>query len=78
MACGTGRPVKVEVSLETKDQTHEKVMAAIDALLRQNGAIECGIMGHFSFSLGESSARKLDSDPGPELKKHGVTSLKTT
>jgi hypothetical protein len=78
MACEIQRTVKVEASLDTKHQTHEKVMQAIDALLRQNGAIECGIMGHFSFTLGPSPEQKLGSDPGPELKKHGVTSLKTS
>ena len=77
MACLV-QPGKFEVSLETKNQTREKVLAAVDAILRQNGAIECGLLGAFSVSLGEGSERKGGSAPGPELTKHGVTSLKTT
>lgn len=78
MACGVVRPTKVEVSLETKNQTREKVLAIVETLLRENGAIECGIMAHFSMTLGEGSERKVGSDPGPELKKLGVTSVKST
>jgi hypothetical protein len=48
MACGTGRPVKFEVALDTKGQTREKVQAIVESLLRQNNAIECGIMAAFS------------------------------
>jgi hypothetical protein len=72
MACTVKRPVKLEVSLETKNQTREKVHEIVDALLRENGVIECGIMGAFSMTLREASP-----DPAPELKKQGVTSVKT-
>jgi hypothetical protein len=78
MACSVKRPVTLEVSLATENQTREKIFAAIDALLRENGAIECGIMAAFSMSLGEGSKQKVGSAPGPELTKLGVTSLKTT
>jgi len=78
MSCGKVRSARVEVSLHTHEQTREKVHALVDALLRENGAIECGIMGYFSFALGEGSNHELGSDPGPELKKHGVISVKTT
>jgi hypothetical protein len=67
----------MEVALNTQGQTRENVIAVVEALLRQNGAIECGIMAFFSIGLGEGSA-ELGSDPGPELRKHGVISLKTT
>jgi hypothetical protein len=77
MAC-TVPSVRVEVSLDTHQQTREKVLAIVDALLRENGAIECGIMGAFSLALGEKSSRELGTLPGPELKRLGVTSLKTT
>jgi len=78
MACTVKRPVTLEVSLETKNQTREKVFAAIDALLRENGAIECGLLGAFSIHLSESSEHRGGSAPAPELAKLGVTSLKTT
>jgi hypothetical protein len=77
MACGVPRPVKMEVALNTQGQTRQSVIEVVEALLRLNGAIECGIMAYFSIGLGEGSA-ELGSDPGPELKKHGVISLKTT
>ena len=75
MAC-TPPVVRYDVSLDTKDQTREKIHEAIDALLRQNGAFECGIMAYFSFTLGE--AAKTETHPAPELKKQGVTSVTTT
>jgi hypothetical protein len=78
MACGTVRHATVEVALDTKDQTHEKVREIVDAILRQNSAIECGIMGAFSISFAESSGRVQESTPSAELKKLGVVSLKTT
>lgn len=77
MACTVRRPVQVEVAVNTEGQTREKVIELVDALLRQNGAIECGIMGFFSIALGGDSSGKLGSDPGPDLKKLGVTSLRT-
>jgi hypothetical protein len=67
----------MEVALNTQGQTRQSVIEVVEALLRLNGAIECGIMAYFSIGLGEGSA-ELGSDPGPELKKHGVISLKTT
>jgi hypothetical protein len=76
MACEV-RPGKFEVALNTKGQTHQNVMELVEALLRQNGAIECGIMAYFSIGLGESSA-ELGSDPSPELKRHGAISLKAS
>ncbi len=78
MACTVRRAVDVEVALDTKGQTREKVFELVDAILRQNGAIECGIMAFLSVGLGDHSARELGSAPSAELKKHGVTSLKTT
>jgi hypothetical protein len=80
--CGDGRtgtgPVRFSVSLDTKDQTHEKVMAVVDALLRENLAIECGIMAEFSFELGRASNEQAGSEVAPELKRNGVISLKKT
>jgi hypothetical protein len=76
MACEV-RPGKFEVALNTNGQTHQSVIEVVEALLRQNGAIECGIMAYFSIGLGESSA-ELGSDPNAELKRHGAISLKTT
>ena len=80
MACSVGprHSVGVEVTLDTRGQTREKVLAAVDAILRQNGLIECGIMGFLSMRLGEGSAQELGSEPDPELKKHGVVLVKTT
>lgn len=77
MACGVPHPVKMEVALNTQGQTRQSVIEVVESLLRMNGIIECGIMAYFSIGLGEGSA-ELGSDPGPELKKHGVISLKTT
>jgi hypothetical protein len=77
MAC-TKRPTALEVSLDTKNQTPEKIHAAIDALLKANGAIECGLLAFLSMRLGEGSEQKGGSAPSPELAKAGVTSLKTT
>lgn len=77
MACGVPRPVKMEVALNTNGQTRQQVIEVVDALLRLNGAIECGIMAYFSVGLGEGSG-ELGSDPGSELRKLGVMSLKTT
>jgi hypothetical protein len=77
MACGVERPVKMEVALNTNGQTSQSVHEVVEALLRMNGVIECGIMAYFSIGLGEGSA-ELGADPGPELKRHGVISLKTT
>jgi hypothetical protein len=79
MACGVVRPVEIEVSLDTKNQTRENVIAIVERILNANGAIECGLMGHFTVALGASSERPpAGGDPGPELKKLGVTSLKKT
>jgi hypothetical protein len=72
MACGTpGRPVKFEVALDTKGQTREKVQAIVESLLRQNNAIECGIMAAFSVTFSESA----DVEETPEMKKAGVRSM---
>ena len=78
--CGDGRPgpVRFDVALETKDQTHEKVMAIFDRLLRENLAIECGIMAQFSFSLGRDSGEQVGSEVSPELKRDGVISVTKT
>jgi hypothetical protein len=78
MGCTVLKDVAVEVSLDTRNQTREKVTQIVEHLLRSNGAIECGILGFLSFRLGEGSDRKVGSDPEPELKKLGVTSVKTT
>ena len=76
MACTVRHPVQLEVSLDTKGQTREKVYELVDALLRQHGIIECGIMGYFSLALGKGSDEKLGTEPGPELKKHGAIALR--
>jgi hypothetical protein len=34
----------VELKIDKKNQTREKVHEMVDQLLRENGAIECGIM----------------------------------
>jgi hypothetical protein len=44
MAC-TVRREKVELRLEAKNQSREKVHEMLDQLLRENGAIECGLLG---------------------------------
>jgi hypothetical protein len=77
MPCGVPSAVKMEVALNTEGQTRESVIEIVDQLLRMNGTIECGIMAYFSIGLGDGSAQ-LGSDPGPELKRLGVMSLKTT
>ncbi|MGB8769736.1 MAG: hypothetical protein WCC92_08980 [Candidatus Korobacteraceae bacterium] len=43
MACTVVRE-RVELKIEAKHQTREKVHEMLDQLLRENGAIECGIM----------------------------------
>ena len=74
MACGTPRPVRVEAALDTKGQTRQQVIDIVDAILRQNNAIECGIMAHLALELKPSG----NHEPGAELKKLGVVSLETT
>jgi hypothetical protein len=71
MPCGTGRPVRFEVAIDTKGQTHEKVHAIVDALLRQNNAIECGIMAGFSLVFSETAGVQET----PEMKQLGVLSV---
>ena len=44
MAC-TVRRETMELKIDPKHQTREKVHELLDQLLRENGAIECGIMG---------------------------------
>jgi hypothetical protein len=78
MACGTGRPVEFEVTLDTKGQTREKVQKIVEALLIRNNAVECGIMARFSMSFADSSTPMRESVPGSELEKLGVVSLKTS
>jgi hypothetical protein len=78
MACTVKHPVQLEVSLDTKGQTREKVTAIVDALLRQHGVIECGLLGYFSLALGKGSEEKLGSVPGSDLKKDGVLAVRTT
>jgi hypothetical protein len=78
MACSVPRPVEIGVFVDTKNQTHEQVLAIVDSILRANGAIECGIMAHFSITLGKRSEPRPESDPSPDLKKLGVTSLTKT
>ena len=71
MACGTGRPVKFEVALDTKGQTRDKVQAIVESLLRQNNAIECGIMANFSVTFSECAG----VEETPDMKKLGVLSV---
>lgn len=74
MACGTPTPVRIEAALETKGQTRQQVIDIVDAILRQNNAIECGIMAYLSVEL-NASARQ---EPAADLKKLGVLSLAKT
>jgi len=79
MACTVLRAANYEVALDTTNQTRQKVIEVVDALLRQTGgSIECGILGYLSIGLGAESSNTLGRDPGPELAKHGVLSLKAT
>jgi hypothetical protein len=77
MACDV-RPVEISASLDTRNQTHEQVIALVEHIFRVNGVIECGLMGHVSFTFGQNLEKPAGGDPGPELKKLGVTSLKKT
>lgn len=77
MACTVVRNVDVDVALDTEGQTREKVMALVDEILRQNNAIECGIMARFAISLRNRSEEEVVSGPGAELAKLGVTYVKT-
>ena len=43
MACTVVQD-RVELKIDTKNQTREKVHEMLDKLLRDNGAIECGVM----------------------------------
>ncbi len=74
MACGKPTPVRVEAALETRGQTRQQVIDIVDAILRQNNAIECGIMAYLALELKPSA----DREPGADLKKLGVVSLETT
>ena len=79
MACTVPhRAVEIEVALDTKDQTRERVKEIVEAILARNNAIECGIMGYFSIRLGEAADHKHLHDPGEELKGKGVRAIKTT
>jgi len=78
MACQVVRAVNVEVALDTKDQTRAKVVEMVEALLRQNNVIECGIMTRFSITLAEGPTRAQQMTPSTELKNLGVVSLTST
>jgi len=78
MACTVRRAVQLEVSVNTKNQTREQVHALVDELLRQQGIVECGIMGYFSLALGHNSDAKLGAEPDGELKKRGAIALRST
>jgi hypothetical protein len=78
MACGVVRAVNIEVALDTKDQTSDKVHKIVEALLRQNNVIECGIMARFSMTFAENPGGEQPMEASTELKKLGVASLMTT
>ena len=73
MACGT-TPVRIEAALNTKGQTRQHVIEIVEAILRQNNAIECGIMAHLTVELNPGAGR----EPEAGLKKLGVLSLEKT
>ena len=76
--CGKVTPVSVEVTFNPKDQTREKLNEVVDVVMRQFAVAECGIMGKFTFTLEGSSGRLQEMPPSAELKKLGVTSIKST
>jgi hypothetical protein len=66
--------VRIEAALDTRGQTRQQVIDIVDALLRQNGAIECGIMAYLAMEL-----RPPEQSPSSDdLQKLGVLSLQTT
>jgi hypothetical protein len=74
MACGKPTPVRIEAALDIKGQTRQQVIDIVDAILRQNNAIECGIMAYLSVELNAGAQH----EPNADLKKLGVVSLDTT
>jgi hypothetical protein len=56
MAC-TVRRETVELKIDVKNQTREKVHEMLDQLLRENGAIECGLMGGMTVTFEKPAAR---------------------
>ena len=50
MACVV-RADKAEIKIDKKNQTHDKIHELLDQLLRENGAVECGIMGALTITF---------------------------
>jgi hypothetical protein len=78
MACTVVRPGTVEFTVDTKNQTHETVMALVETVMRQYNIIECGIMARFSITVADDAGRIQDPAPGADLKKLGVVSMSST
>jgi hypothetical protein len=51
MACGKVGTGKLQFKLDTKNQTREKIHEMLDQLLRENNAIECGLMHELMVSF---------------------------
>ena len=77
MACEVP-PHTVELILDTKGQTSDKIRALFEEMLRINNVIECGIMQRFSVTFAPSPGQLHDKTPSPALKKLGVVSMQTT
>ena len=73
MACVVQRAVTIDVALDTKGQTRKHIEDLVEAILRQNNIIECGIMAHLTMQLNPTQR-----EPTAELKKLGVLSVDTT
>jgi hypothetical protein len=58
MAIEAVRTVHMEVALETKDQTRDQVIAALDLILVRCGCQYCGLMGAVSASVAEKPTQK--------------------
>lgn len=74
MACTVERAMTIDIALDTKGQTRKHVEDIVEAILRQNNAIECGIMARLTMELNPSTQR----EPTAELKKLGVLSVDKT
>jgi hypothetical protein len=58
MANEAVRSVTIEVALDTKNQTRDRVVEALDLILRRGGCPHCGLMGVVAAKLAESPTQK--------------------
>lgn len=78
MGCEVVRPGTIEFTVDTKQQTHDQVMALIETVMRQYAIVECGIMARFSITLAAGASGIEEVTPSTELKKLGVVSMNST